>query len=230
MKIHKLTASQKTFGAVVFALAAGLSVLFTAKSVSLQQPLISASAQPIGRAELPPSLTASKLEAQAATDMNTSAANTIPLNRAFNVPSHRFVQASWQMGGVKAATPSIPLSEKISDYGIVELQQKPASFPAVGEQVLLPMLHGKNVVAIVESSVNLANGDYSWSGHLHGHGTDYPVVMTYGERSVFATITTPDGSYSMESTDGVGWLYKNPAEIELSNPGAKDFLEIDGHH
>ncbi len=229
MKIHKLTASQKTFGAVVFALAAGLSVLFTVKSVSLQQPLISTSAQPIGRAELPPSLTTSKLEVQAATDMNASA-NTIPLNRAFNRPSHTSVQASWQMGGVKAATPSIPLSEKISDYAIVELQQKPADFPAVGDQVLLPMLHGKNVVAIVESAVNLANGDYSWSGHLHGYGTDYPVVMTYGEGSVFATITTLDGSYTMESINGLGWLYKNPAEIELSNPGAKDFLEIDGHH
>lgn len=229
MKIHKLTASQKTFGAIVFALVAGLSVLFTVKSVSLQQPLISTSAQPIGRAELPPLHTVSKLEAKAATEMNASA-NTIPLNRAFNVPGHTSVQASWQMGGVKAAIPSIPLSEKIADYGIVELQQKPASFPAVGEQVLLPMLHGKNVVAIVESAVNLANGDYSWSGHLHGHGSDYPVVMTYGERSVFATITTPDGSYTMESTDGVGWLYKNPAEIELSNPDAKDFLEIDGHH
>jgi hypothetical protein len=30
----------------------------------------------------------------------------------------------------------------------------------------------------------------------------------------------------MESLDGLGWLYKNPAEVELSNPGYKDFLEV----
>ena len=50
--------------------------------------------------------------------------------------------------------------------------------------------------------------------------------MTYGERSIFATITTPDGSYTMESLDGLGWLYKNPAEVELFNTDSKDFVEV----
>jgi hypothetical protein len=40
-------------------------------------------------------------------------------------------------------------------------------------------------------------------------------------------VTTPEGSYTMESIDGSGWLYKNPAEIELSIAGAPDFLEVD---
>jgi hypothetical protein len=85
-------------------------------------------------------------------------------------------------------------------------------------------------VADVQSTTTNPNGDYTWSGHLQGHGTDYPVVMTYGEHSIFATITTPEGSYTMESIDGLGWLYKNPAEVELSNPGAKDFLDVREAH
>lgn len=137
---------------------------------------------------------------------------------------------SWEMGNVKAETPRIPLNEKIADYAIVQLEQNPAQFPAVGERILLPMLNGKSVVATVESSTKNPNGDYSWSGHLEGYGNDYPVVMTYGEHSIFATITTPEGSYTMESVNGLGWLYKNPAEIELSNPGAKDFLDIAEPH
>jgi hypothetical protein len=130
------------------------------------------------------------------------------------------------MGGVKAAIPKIPLSEKISVYAIVELEQHPANFPAEGQQILLPMLNGEKVIANVQSVTTNPNGDYSWAGHLDGYGTDYPIVMTYGEHSIFATITTPDGSYSMESLNGLGWLYKNPAEVELSTSGAKDYVEV----
>lgn len=136
------------------------------------------------------------------------------------------LQSSWQMGGVKSDTPVIRLSEKISEYAIVQLDQNASQLPSVGQQIQLPMLNGAAVVANVEAANTNPNGDYTWSGHLQGYGTDYPVVMTYGEHSIFATITTPQGSYTMESMDGLGWLYKNPAEIELSNPGAKDFMEV----
>jgi len=134
---------------------------------------------------------------------------------------------AWQMADYKSETPKIPLNEKIVAYTIVQLEQHPANLPSVGEQVQLPMLHDQQITANVESTTVSPNGDYTWSGHLQGHGTDYPVVMTYGEHSIFATITTPEGSYTMESLDGLGWLYKNPAEIELSTPGSKDYLDVD---
>lgn len=138
----------------------------------------------------------------------------------------RELQSSWQMGDVKSDTPTIRLSEKITEYAIVQLDQNTSQHPDVGQQIQLPMLNGASVVANVEAANLNPNGDYTWSGHLQGYGTDYPVVMTYGEHSIFATITTPQGSYTMESIDGLGWLYKNPAEIELSNPGTKDFIEV----
>lgn len=224
MKIHKFTTSQKTYGAVVFALAAGLSVFVTVRSMSLDQSVITSSPQ--ARAELPPSLvTVSEFGARVVEA--GVPATSVALDGTFE--AQKAARASWQMGSVKAETPAIPLSERISDYAIVELPQV-AALPVVGEVISLPLLHGKSFVAVVESANNLANGDYSWSGHVQGYGTDYPVIMTYGEHSVFATITTPDGSYTMESINGLGWLYKNPAEVELSHPGAKDFLEIESQH
>lgn len=155
----------------------------------------------------------------------------MPVKQHAVVPVNQVAKLkSWEMGSVKTATPSIPLSEKITDYAVVQLEQNLAQVPAVGEQVQLPMLGGQSVVANVESTTKNPNGDYTWTGHLEGYGTDYPVVMTYGEHSIFATITTPEGSYTMESIDGLGWLYKNPAEVELSNPGAKDFLDVPEAH
>lgn len=151
--------------------------------------------------------------------------SSAPQTSQDEIPSEA-LQTSWQMGDVKSETPNIRLSEKISEYAIVQLDQNAAEHPSVGQQIQLPMLNGASVIANVEAANTNPNGDYTWSGHLQGYGTDYPVVMTYGEHSIFATITTPQGSYTMESIDGLGWLYKNPAEIELSNPGAKDFMEV----
>lgn len=221
MQVYKLTNTQKVLAGAVLAAAACASILMvmqvpqmaargTHLSTAESIPVLQHHSQVTAKAELPPTLVAPKT--------NRDLPQTMPAQIAD--------LKSWQMGDVKAATPKIPLSEKISDYAIVQLDQHPAQLPAVGEQIQLPMLNGQSVVANVQSSTTNPNGDYTWSGHLQGYGNDYPVVMTYGEHSIFATITTPEGSYTMESIDGLGWLYKNPAEIELSNPGAKDFLDV----
>ncbi len=131
----------------------------------------------------------------------------------------------WQTASRNAPTPSIPLSERVVSYESVQLEQHLASMPVAGQEVSLPLLKGDLAKVQVETGSLHDNGDYSWRGHLKGHGSDYPVVMTYGENSAYATITTPEGSYSLESINGLGWLYKNPAEPELSAAGATDNLE-----
>lgn len=135
--------------------------------------------------------------------------------------------AAWQPAAKDAGEPAIPLSDRISVYQRVQVTAHPTGLPIAGEQVTLPMFNGKNLVADVQTAVVSPNGDYTWRGHLADHGDDYPVVMTYGEHSTFATITTPDGAYTLESVDGLGWLYKNPSFPELSAPGTNDFLEVD---
>ncbi len=137
---------------------------------------------------------------------------------------------AWQPAAHDAPEPSIPLNNRISVYRPVQLNPHPTDLPIVGEQVTLPMFNGKKFVADVQTTSVSANGDYTWRGHLTGQGDSYPVVMTYGEHSTFATITTPDGAYTLESVDGLGWLYKNPSFPELSTPGTNDFLEVDSAH
>jgi hypothetical protein len=120
--------------------------------------------------------------------------------------------------------PSFSLNPRVKSFEVVTLEMHPESFPSEGEQLVLPMLNGKRVKVNVLSTSIEDNGDKTWSGHVDGYGNEYPVVMTYGEGTTFATITTPEGSYSMESVKGVGWLYKNPAEIELTALGKGDYV------
>ena len=131
----------------------------------------------------------------------------------------------WHVDQQKQRSPAFMLNDDVREYEVVNTEPVP-HYPDAGEQIQLTLLNGEQIVVNVKSSKVTRNGDYSWSGHLDGYGDDYPVVMTYGKTSTFAMITTPQGSYSMESVDGVGWLYKNPAEHELTSPGQEDFLEI----
>lgn len=149
---------------------------------------------------------------------------------AAQTPDEKIVLNSstvWQLStGDDIPQPAIPLHEKVKVYGVVRVNPHPEHLPNEGEQTVLPMLNGESIKANVESVQTTENGDYIWSGHLDGYHNDYPIVMTYGEKLTFATVTTPEGSYSMEAINGVGWLYKNPSVTELSKPGGDDSIEI----
>ena len=137
--------------------------------------------------------------------------------------------SGWELAEVNSAKPSIELNERVSIFQAVKVA-RPEVLAVVGDQISFPMFSGSSVVVDVQSVKNYPDGGFGWSGHLQGFGDDYPVVVTYGERSAFATITTPEGSFTMESTDGLGWLYKNPSEFELSTHGSTDVLEIPEVH
>jgi hypothetical protein len=160
---------------------------------------------------------------QALSGKTTAAPKAIPKPEMKHAP---VTTNAWNHASTQVAQPSIPLSDAVSVYQQVQVDMEAPVFPSPGEQVSLALPGGKEIMVDVKTSVVSPNGDYTWRGHLHGHGTDYPVVMTYGGASVFATITTPEGSYTMESIDGSGWIYKNPSEFELSHPGVNDYLEI----
>lgn len=140
------------------------------------------------------------------------------------------VPDAWRVMDAAAAAPPMPLPESVSVYEPVSVDMENPAYPEAGQQTSVTLPGGERLQVNIETSATNPNGDYTWRGHVDGHGDEYPVVMTYGGNSVFATVTTPNGSYTLESVNGSGWIYKNPSEFELSNPGANDYLEIPHGH
>jgi hypothetical protein len=131
----------------------------------------------------------------------------------------------WQVAQADSTSvPSIPLDSAIKSYAVIKLDRRPTNFPSAGAKVTLPMFDGHAITANVESIKTMVNGDRVWTGHIDGMGDDFSVVMTYGEKLTFATINTPDGNYSLEAKDGLGWLYKNPSIVDLFGPDSVDSL------
>jgi hypothetical protein len=131
----------------------------------------------------------------------------------------------WRIGGATDASPSISLPARATEYEPVRVDMEHPSYPGPGTKVIVAVPGNESFQVNVEQSAINPNGDYTWRGHVEGYGDDYPVIMTYGHNSVFATITTPKGSYTLETLNGSGWVYKNPSEFELSEHGKNDYLE-----
>lgn len=141
---------------------------------------------------------------------------------------HVEISDAWQIGDT--FTDSAFSLHDVIEYAAITIDMEKPYYPQPGEQLDLHLPGDLSVRVNVRSSHPNPNGDYSWRGYLDGYGNEYPIVMTYGQNSVFATVTTPQGSYTLESINGRGWIYKNPSEFELSEPGATDYLEIPHSH
>ncbi len=136
----------------------------------------------------------------------------------------------WKVADNNTKRSSIPLAELVKEYQAIELDPEPESYPSIGDQITLPMLNGKHVVAEVQDVTLNPNGDYTWTGHIVGEGNDHPVIFTYGAKSTFATISTADGSFSLETVNGSGWLYKNPSMTDMAANNRSDTLEVHTQH
>ncbi len=161
--------------------------------------------------------------------LQTPAAKSVSEPATASQPT-MIVPDAWRMADSSTATPAMPLPDAVSIYEPVAVDMETLVYPEPGQQTSVTLPGGERLQVNVKLGTTNPNGDYTWRGHLDGHGDEYPVVMTYGGNSVFATVTTPTGSYTLESVNGSGWIYKNPSEFELSNPGVNDFLEIPHDH
>lgn len=139
----------------------------------------------------------------------------------------RELLSSWQISEVVSQQNSISLNEHITVSEPVAIDGQQIAAVTTGDRVELPLPGGASYTAVVNRVVVNSDGETSWSGYVEGHGQDYPVTFTIGEQNSFATVTTPEGLYAMETSHGMGWVYKTPDLTELVDPDQPDRLMVD---
>lgn len=174
-----------------------------------------ADAQKALQAPLP---TQTQVQAQITAEVETALAQRHPANPA----ASESAAPPWALlAPDDERRPNFALDPRVEVAEAVAVDRQVALL-SPGESVRFALPGGQTAVVLVEQTRLLPNGDTGWSGHLQDYGNRYPVVFTAGATSAFATLTTPQGAYSMESVNGIGWLYKNPTEEALSAPGFVD--------
>lgn len=111
----------------------------------------------------------------------------------------------------------------VHDLQHVRIDREAIQSLEVGSLVALELPDGQHLLARVQDLVLHENGDRSWSGHLDGFGTRYPVVYTQGEIATFGTIATPTGLFALEALGEEAVLFRDERE-GLQEPGRECVL------
>ncbi|WP_421197232.1 hypothetical protein [Aeromonas enteropelogenes] len=116
----------------------------------------------------------------------------------------------WQAAEVDADFPLAEPGEGVEQLQPIALQGDELGRAQIGDSVTLPLPDGSTLKARVTKVQLQRGGERNWQGEVQIDGGRYPVNFTVGKQATFGFIGTPQGSYSVETLGGKGWVYKNP--------------------
>lgn len=108
----------------------------------------------------------------------------------------------------------------------INIEEKTIAELSVGDVIQLPPVGQVTYEAVISQKVRHKNGSVSVSGNLIGDGNDkHAVILTEGKTTSYASISTPEGAFEIETVNGKGYIY-SVKEIENSyvDPHKEDIL------
>jgi len=102
---------------------------------------------------------------------------------------------------------SFPTKEGVSPLIAVEIPKGTVSKLNIGDKILLPYMGTGEYEATITEKTTHKNGSVSVTGNLDDAGNQYSVVLTEGKNMSFGTVTTPNGSFEIETKNGQGYVY-----------------------
>ena len=120
----------------------------------------------------------------------------------------------------------VPTKKSISPILGIQIEPNSISKLNVGDTIKLPSLGQIEYEAKITKKITHKNGSTSVTGNLVGdQNAKFSVVLTEGKTSSYASITTPEGAYEIETINGIGYVYSvQDIENKYIDPTKDDFL------
>jgi len=161
---------------------------------------------------LQPPRSSGESEAQTQATMSLGDARAPALDPALPQPAASTAPVFWHAIDGPAPTLAGMVNGLVRDAQHLRLDLEAIRAIDVGSLVSIELPGGEHYQALVQEVLVHENGDRSWSGHLEGFGTRFPVVYTQGDSATFGTIATPIGLYSLEALGEDAVLYRDERE------------------
>ena len=113
----------------------------------------------------------------------------------------------WVQDDIEDVVKEFSSKEGVSPIIAINLPKNTIKNLNVGDTVLLPNMANGNFEAKITEKKTHKNGSVTVLGNLIGSGNQYAVVLTEGKNMSFGTINTPNGSFEIETRNGVGYVY-----------------------
>jgi hypothetical protein len=115
----------------------------------------------------------------------------------------------------------------------IQFQKSAIANLFMGDKIKLPNVGQVAYSAEITKRVEHKNGSVSVTGNLIGdNNAKYSVILTEGKTNSYASITTPEGAFEIETINGVGYIYSvKDIEEKYIDPTKEDVLipNHDGH-
>ena len=120
----------------------------------------------------------------------------------------------------------LPNKHSIQPTLAVQVSSNSISSLEVGDTIQLPNIGQVSYEAIIKKKVTHDNGSVSVTGNLTGsQNSQYSVVFTEGKKTSYASFTTPEGAFEIETVNGQGYVYSvQDMENQLIDPNKEDIL------
>ena len=114
---------------------------------------------------------------------------------------------TWVQSNMEDIEKEFSSKEGVSPLIAIKLPKNTIKNLNVGDTVVLPnMGNGEFEAKITEKKIH-KNGSVTVLGNLIDSGNQYAVVLTEGKNMSFGTVNTPNGSFEIETRNGVGYVY-----------------------
>jgi len=103
---------------------------------------------------------------------------------------------------------SLPPREDVKPVMAIAMNSEKVLHLTIGDEIEIPLPNGV-YRAIIESKKINPSISLALTGNLEDDdNNNYSITLTQGKRSVFATVTSPDGAFEIEVKDGKGYIYR----------------------
>ena len=114
----------------------------------------------------------------------------------------------WSVADLSVVGNNVRLRDDVEPVQLIQLDINTLKSLQEGDQFDFPAFNEHEYTVMVSKAKTLWNGDTSISGTiLSGDGTTFPVVISSGKNATFASFSTSEGSYELESFGKFGALY-----------------------
>jgi len=119
----------------------------------------------------------------------------------------------------------LPIKEGITPVASIKIPKNSIKNLNIGDTVSLPYMGNGQFDAKISDKQIHKNGSVTVTGNLVDSDKEYSVVLTEGKSMSFGTITTPNGSFEIETKNGVGYVYStDDIDKKLIDYSKKDTL------
>ncbi|MFR9719470.1 hypothetical protein ACL00X_08955 [Aeromonas diversa] len=122
-----------------------------------------------------------------------------------------YIETPWEEAEPDADLPlARPARGDIEFIASIALTNDALGQAQPGDVVGLTLPDGRTLQAKVTRTELQAGGRRNWQGEVEVEGEPYPVNFTFGKETAFGFIGTPQGSFTLETLRGQGWIYMTP--------------------